>query len=88
LFNFTFESGKVYGISANMSVSAITWTANDQGANGTFLTVGNTNTGGEYAFQNGTVGIGQNIYTYGGGVNLFAQPCANRSAPSGTRQSH
>ena len=74
LFNFTFESGKVYGISANMSVSAITWTANDQGANGTFLTVGNTNTGEEYAFQNGTVGIGQNIYTYGGGVNLFAQP--------------
>jgi hypothetical protein len=74
LFNFTFDSGKVYGISANMSVSAITWTANDQGANATFLSFGNTNTGGEFAFQNGAVGIGQNIYTYAGNVNLFAQP--------------
>ena len=74
LYNFTFDSGKVYGISATMSVSAITWTADDQGANGTFLTVGNKNTGGEFAFSSGAAGIGQNIYTYGGGVNLFAQP--------------
>jgi hypothetical protein len=74
LYNFTFDSGKVYGISATMSVSAITWTADDQGANATFLTVGNKNTGGEFAFQTGAAGIGQNIYTYGGGVNLFAQP--------------
>ena len=74
LYNFTFDSGKVYGISATMSVSAITWTANDQGANATFLTVGNTITGGEFAFSSGAAGIGQNIYTYGGGVNLFAQP--------------
>jgi hypothetical protein len=74
LYNFTFDSGKKYGISATMSVSAITWTADDQGANNTFLTVGNTIEGGEFAFQPGAAGIGQNLYTYGGGVNLFAQP--------------
>jgi hypothetical protein len=75
LYNFTFDSGKVYGISADMSLSAITWTADDQTANATYLSFGNTNTGGEYAFQAGVVGIGQNIYTYGGGnVNLFACP--------------
>jgi hypothetical protein len=74
LVNFTFDSGKVYGISADMRLSTMTYTANDLAGNNTFLTLGNKNTGGEYAFSSGTVGIGQNLYTWGGNVFLIGQP--------------
>ena len=74
LVNFTFDSGKVYGISADMRLSTMTYTAPDLGGNNTFLTLGNKNTGGEYANQAGTVGIGQNLFTWGGNVFLIGQP--------------
>ena len=74
LYNFTFDSGKVYGISADMLLSTMTYTAPDLGGNSTFLTLGNKITGGEYAFASGTVGIGQNLYTGGGNVFLIGQP--------------
>jgi hypothetical protein len=82
LFNFTFDSGKVYGISANMSLSGVT-AANDTAGNYTFLTLGNTNTGGEYGFASGTVGISQNIYNYNGSI-LFVEPSKGGFAYTGS----
>ena len=83
LYNFTFDSGKVYGISATMSLSAMTYTADGLGGNNTFLSIGNKNTGGEFANQAGTVGIGQNLFTWGGNVFLIGQPVRGTGTYSG-----
>ena len=84
LYNFTFDSGKVYGISANMSLSGFTG-ANDSSGNYTFLTLGNTSTGGEYGFAAGTVGISQNIYNWDGSF-LFAGVSQGGFTYSGANQ--